>query len=237
MSDVADAALPLSGLLLLQNWMSPAFPIGAYTCSHGLEAAIADGTIDDATALREWLVDVLVHGSGRNDAIVLAASHAAAAEGRTDTLNEINELALALSAGAERRRESVLLGTSFRRAAAPWRSDSATRSLPPWFEREREEIALPVAIGALTARHGLPLLAVLATALQSTTANLAWIATRLVPLGQDDTLALLAGLEPVVARAAREAARSAREDLGGCAVLADIDSLRHEHLASRVCRT
>jgi len=228
--DVVAPTLSLAGLLRLQNWMSPAFPIGAYTCSHGLESAIADGRVSDATTLRKWIVDVLGHGSGRNDAIVLGASHASVVDHDGGGLEDIAELSLALSAGAERRRESLSLGASFRRAVAP-----SSAGIDPL--AGIDECPLPVAIGALSATAALPPLPVLATALQSTAANLAWIATRLVPLGQSRTLTLLTALEPIVAGLAERAADSTLDDLGGCALLADIDSLRHERLVSRVCRT
>ena len=231
--------LSLPALLRLQSWMSPAFPTGAYTFSHGLESAITDGAVSGADGVRDWVRAVIEHGSGRNDAIVTAACHAALTSGRADALADINALSLALSAGAERRRESVLLGASFRKAAAPWfapPAKCAVETRDPLSSLDGD-CALPVAIGALTARAGLPLRPVLASALQSTAATLAWIAARLVPLGQSETLATIAALEPLVARLAEAAASSTLDDLGGCAVLADIDSLRHERQRSRVCRS
>ena len=231
--------LSLPALLRLQSWMSPAFPIGAYTFSHGLESAILDGSVSDADGVRDWIRAVIEHGSGRNDAIVTSACHAAFTGGRPEELADINALSLALSAGAERRRESVLLGASFREAVAAWLTPMAegdVESGDPLSSLDGD-CALPVAVGTLTARAGLPLRPVLASALQSTTANLAWIAARLVPLGQGETLATIAALEPLVARLAEAAADSGLEDLGSCAVLADIDSLRHERQRSRVCRS
>ena len=211
--------------------MSASFPTGAYTFSHGLESAIADGTVRDPDSVRGWLLAVLERGSGRNDAIVAAASHAAVTDDRAETLTEINARALALSAGAERYRESVTLGASFRRAAAPWLG--GVDPLLPL----RDRCALPVAVGALSALAGLPRLPLLAASLQSSVANLAWIAARLVPLGQSDTLAILASLELATERVAVEANAAKLDELGGCALLEDIDSLRHERLSSRVCRT
>jgi len=226
-----DATLSIAALLQLQNWMSPAFPIGAYTCSHGLESAIADGVVTDASTLGAWLRDILERGSAWNDAVILNETHAAVVRGRHDRLLELASLALALSAGDERYRESLLLGASFRRAAAAWIDERDPLAPFP------DGCPLPVAVGALAATSVLPVVPVLACSLQSTVANLAWIATRLVPLGQSDTLALLAVFEPMLATLADRAAASTLDDLGGCAVLADIASLRHEHLDSRVCRT
>ena len=238
-ADVPTAtALTLPALLRLQSWMSPAFPTGAYTFSHGLESAIFDGAVFDAEGVRDWIGAVIEHGSGRNDAIVTAASHAAVTEAREEEIPAINALSLALSAGAERRRESVLLGASFREAAAPWFGPGAeTGGDRDPLSSLSGDCALPVAVGALSARAALPLRPVLASSLQSTAANLAWIAARLVPLGQRETLATIAALEAPLARLAETAAESTLDDLGGCAVRADIDSLRHERQRSRVCRS
>ena len=70
------------GVLHLLTWLSPAFPTGAYAYSHGLEWAVEDGDIVDGDTLREWLADVLLHGSGRNDAILLRHAHRLAATWR-----------------------------------------------------------------------------------------------------------------------------------------------------------
>ena len=187
--------------------------------------------VGDAADAREWIGAVLEHGSGRNDAIALRASHAAVVDDRPEELAVVNELVLALAAGAERHRESVQLGASFRRAASAWLSDADPLAAVG------EPCALPVAVGALSAHAALPALPVLAASLQANAANLVWIAARLVPLGQSDALAVIAALETSIERLAGEAHGSTLDDLGGCAVLADIASLRHERLRSRVCRT
>ena len=37
-------------------WFSPAFPIGAFSFSHGLEWAVETGDITDRESLERWLV-------------------------------------------------------------------------------------------------------------------------------------------------------------------------------------
>ena len=75
-----EALLPSLALLRLQSWLSPTFPSGAYSYSHGLEWAVEAGDIRDGDTLRAWLADVLTHGSGRNDAILLRHAHRAACD-------------------------------------------------------------------------------------------------------------------------------------------------------------
>jgi urease accessory protein len=65
-------------LMRLQSWLSPAFPIGAYSYSHGLERAVEAGTVRDRATLVDWLDADLRHGSGRVDGIFFAETWRAA---------------------------------------------------------------------------------------------------------------------------------------------------------------
>ena len=66
-----------SALLILTQWLSPAYPTGAFAWSHGVEAAVAAGWVRDAPTLEGWLADILTDGSGRSDAVYIALAHAA----------------------------------------------------------------------------------------------------------------------------------------------------------------
>ena len=65
-------------LLRLQSWFSPAFPIGAFSYSHGLEWAVEEGSVTDRASLLAWLEADLRHGSGRAEAMFLAQAWRAA---------------------------------------------------------------------------------------------------------------------------------------------------------------
>src|SRR5215510_7793047 len=88
-------------LLRLQNWLSPAFPTGAYSYSHGLEWAVEAGDIDDRKSLVDWLDADLCYGSGRNEAIFFSESWRCATEDDRAKLFEIAELAAAFRGTAE----------------------------------------------------------------------------------------------------------------------------------------
>ena len=77
----AGQAVSPAALQRLFAWLSPSFPVGAFSYSHGLEWAIEDGTVTTAADLAAWLGDVLRHGAGRNDAIVFVHAYTAAATG------------------------------------------------------------------------------------------------------------------------------------------------------------
>jgi urease accessory protein len=63
--------------LPLLIWLSPAFPVGAFAYSHGLEWAYEAGDVTDAASLQAWLTDLLEHGAARNDGILFAEAYRA----------------------------------------------------------------------------------------------------------------------------------------------------------------
>jgi urease accessory protein len=207
-------------LLLLLNWMSPTFPIGSFAYSHGLEQAIADGRLKDAETAEGWIADLLLHGSGWNDAVLFAQCW-------DGDVSELNEFALALAGSRERHLETTQLGRAFAIAAAVW-----TRSEP-----QRDEIAYAVAAGRACRNAGVSQEQALVAFVQGFCAALVSVAVRLVPLGQTQGLEVLRNLAPVIQRVALDAAAASLDDIGGCCIAADIAAMRHETLEPRIFRT
>jgi urease accessory protein len=211
-------------LIRLLAWLSPAFPTGGYAYSHGLEWAVDTNDIADGDSLRRWLADVLTHGTGRNDAILLRHAHRSA--GDPAALALIAELALATSASRERQAESLDQGRAFAAAASAW----AGGALP-------ENAPYAVAIGALAGAHGIREDDAAAGFLQAFATNLISAAVRLVPLGQSAGLRVLAELEPVILAAWLDTRTATLDDLGGCAFRSDLAAMRHETLYTRLFRS
>ena len=213
-----------AALVRLMSWLSPAFPVGGFNYSHGLEQAVADGLVSDRESLAGWLETLLARGSAWNDLVLLAEAWRQAEEG--GDLRDLAELAEALSGSAERHRETMNQGTAFLAAAVRW-DDAAPESLAP-------RAALPVAVGACAARSGLPLEACLAAYLQAFVSNQVQAAQRLMPIGQTGGIDVLSGLEPLIGEMAARAACSTLDDLGSAALNAEIAAMRHETLPSRI---
>ncbi len=228
------ATLAPAELAKLQAWFSPAFPIGAFSYSHGLEWAVETRQVRDAASLAEWVRGVLRHGAGRSDAILLGAVwRAVCAEDWPDAAG-IHSLAAALQPTAERRLESLSQGTAFLAAVgAAWPHPA----IECFQAHCPGETAYPVAVGAATAAHRLPLDAVVLAFLHAFAANLVSAGVRLVPLGQTDGLKVMAGLEPTFITVAREACATGLDELGSASFLADIASMRHETQYTRLFRS
>ncbi|PWR20538.1 urease accessory protein UreF [Zavarzinia compransoris] len=228
------ASMTTEGALYrLMAWLSPAYPVGAFTHSHGLEWAIECGWVRDRAALIDWLEQLLTAGSGWNDAVFFAHAHGAGGDGAR--LAAIAELARANAPARERQVETLAQGTAFRLISEnAWPAD-VLAALPA-------DVAYPVAVGALAAAHDVPLRAALTAYLHGFAANLVSAAQRLVPLGQTDAQRAIAALMPVVETAAgRAAALDPAADpfaaLGGATLVSDLCAMRHETQYTRLFRT
>lgn len=218
MTDVGREA----DILTLVQWLSPAFPVGAFAYSHGLESAIAQGCVRDRASAADWIATVLRKGSGRVDAALLAAAM------RAQTPAELADVAAeaeALAASAERALEMREQGAAFVRTV----NAVAGLALPP--------LPLPVAVGAASATLGLQPAQVAAHYLHAFAGTLVSCAVRAVPLGQTEGQAMLAALRSDALAVAAEAVQLAPRDLGTAAVGSDLAAMAHETLEVRLYRT
>jgi urease accessory protein len=207
------------GLQTLATWLSPAYPVGAYSYSHGLEWAVEAGRVTDAGSLEAWVADLVEFGAGRTDAVLL--SHA----WRAADPAPLAELAEALAPSAERHLETMAQGAAFARTtAAAW-------GLPI------PAMPYPVAVGHAARLAGLPLAPTAALFVQAFAASIVSAGVRLVPVGQTDGQRITARLLPLVARVAELAQAASLDDIGGIAVCADLGSMLHETQTTRLYRS
>ncbi|TJV39683.1 MAG: urease accessory protein UreF [Mesorhizobium sp.] len=214
-------------LLRLMAWLSPAFPVGGFAYSHGLESAVHDGLVADAASLAGWLETLVEMGSGWNDAVLFAESWRRARN--AGDLVEVAALAEALAGSRERHTETMLQGTAFIKAASAWPN--------PVLERLPAECAYCIAVGIIAGGNGIALRDALSAFLQAFFSNLVQAAIRLGVVGQSEATVLLAGFEPLALATAARAASSSLDDLGGCAFVSDVMAMKHETQYSRLFRS
>ena len=231
----AEAPVPdASSHLTLIAWLSPTYPVGAYAYSHGLEWAAEAGDITDEASLGAWLGDLLEHGIGRIDPVLLAAAHRAATAGDVAGLSAANDLALALAPSQELHLETRQQGRSFLDATlAAWPSPRLSELAAPM----RDDIAYPVAVGLAAGAHSLPLPAAAEIYLLALVQNFVSAALRLAPIGQAAGARVLAKLAPGLARLAREALERSLDDIGSATFRADLGSFLHETQYTRLFRS
>jgi urease accessory protein len=222
-------------LYRLLAWLSPAYPIGAFSYSHGVETAVEEGFVKDRLSLVTWLESVLVRGSGAVDGALFAAAWRAATAEAWPDFDAIAERAAAWRGTSEMALESRQQGGSF---LSMTRTAWPHPALDAAHERLSGELSLAVAVSLAAAAHGIALDRALEGFLHAFTANLISAAVRTLPLGQSDGQVALATLEPAVRRATEAAlAVVSLDDVGTATPLLDWCSLRHETQYTRLFRS
>jgi urease accessory protein len=228
-------ALPgAAALYRLMAWLSPAYPIGAFSYSSGIEWAVEAGDITDAATLERWLAVMVTEGSGFCDAAFFVHAHRAIVARDETALRAIAEFAAAFASSKERHLETTAQGRAFLETTrAAWATPALDRLAAAW----DGAVALPVAVAVASAGHGIALAPALHAYLHALAANLISAGVRLVPLGQTDGQRVLAALEPVVTATAERALLTGLDEIGGAAVRADLASMRHETQYTRLFRS
>jgi urease accessory protein len=227
-------ALAEVALVRLMTWLSPAFPVGAFSYSHGLEWAVEAGDVTDREALVDWIDALLSMGGLAADSVFFARTHDAMREGDDGALRDAAELAAAFQPSRERRVESFSQGAAFLQAIRAAFPTCALERLAACWDGP---VAYPVAVAAACAGYKLPLRPALTAFLHAGAANLVSAAVRLVPLGQTDGLRALAALEPAITAAAIRGEATPLDRVAGAALRSDIASMRHETQRTRLFRT
>lgn len=226
-----------TALLRLLSWFSPAFPVGAYAYSHGLEKAVEAGRVTDRASLTDWLEAELRWGGGRNDGVFFAQAWRAAQRRDMAALRAAADLAAAMRSTAEFALESAAQGAAFLAVARRAWPCPLLDALAEQAEQRALAVVLPIAAGATCAAHGVDLDPAATACLQAWTANLIGAGVRLIPLGQTDGQLAVAALETAVLDVAREVCASSLDDAGSAAFMADIGSMQHETQYTRLFRS
>ena len=208
-----------SKLVTVMQWLSPAFPIGGFAYSHGLEWAINKGYVSNREELQKWVSDLLEYGSLKNDAILIKL----VLQGSDP--KEINELALALCSASERLSETQLQGGAF------------CKIMREVWSLEIDDLALPIALALAAKNENINQNLVVPAYLHSFCSNLISVAMRLIPIGQTDGQKTLRELSPLISDSVRAVAKSDKDDLGSACFLSDVSAMQHEYLQPRVFKT
>jgi len=246
MEDVAQASGDRSGmqdgeaaaLYRLMTWLSPSFPVGAFSYSSGIEWAVEAGDIANAPSLRDWLASMLADGSGFCDGVFLAHAHRAAScldeAGPHAGLGDVAELAAAFVPSRERQLETSAQGRAFINiVSAAWNCAGLGQLVAAC----NGAIVYPVAVGLVSAAHAIPLAPTMHAFLHALVSNWISAGARLIPLGQTDSQRVLALLEPVVVSTGKRALQASLDDLGSATFRADLAGIRHETQYTRLFRS
>jgi urease accessory protein len=226
--------LPAAALYRLMTFMSPAYPVGAFSYSSGLEWAVEAGDIRNAATLTDWLTSMIGHGSVFCDAVIFCHAYRGASDGNDTVLAAAAELAAALAGSRERFLETTAQGQAFVQVTrAAWTTPALDRLAAAWHGPP----AYPVAVATACAGHDVALVPALHAFLHGVVANLVSAGVRLVPLGQTDGQRVLFALEAPVAETLARALTTAPDDIAMAALRADIATMQHETQYTRLFRS
>lgn len=221
-----------TALYQLMTWLSPSYPVGAYTYSHGLEQAIESGWATDRVTTQAWVRDVVLSGDGFADAVMLSSAYRAADD--PEGLAAANELAVAFVPTRELALESEMQGVAFLEITQKAWPDVGLERLVAASEGP---YAYPVVVGVAAAGAAIPIEAAVHAYLHAFAANMVSAAVRLIPLGQTDGQLITAALATAVQEAATRALETDPDDVSSTGILSDIASMRHETQYTRLFRS
>ena len=224
-------------LLRLQSWLSPAFPTGSYSYSHGLEWAVEAGYIHDRESLVDWLDADLRYGSGRNEAIFFIEAWRCAIDDNRPKLFEIAKLAAAFRGTSEFALETTQQATAGLATLRQVWPDCVLDWLSSSLREGQVQPAPAVVLGVRSARQGIPAALALGAFLQNYIANLVIAGVRLIPLGQIGGQLTIASLEGAILATSAQAEEATINDLGTAAFTVDMASMAHETQYTRLFRS
>ncbi|RJE89152.1 urease accessory protein UreF [Paracoccus onubensis] len=210
---------PEAARLRLAQYLSPAFPVGGFAWSQGLEWAMDQGIVTRAT-LAQWLADWLDHGCGWTDAVLVALSLRPGAE-----YPALDDLARAACMSAQRLMETVEQGAAF------------AANLTAMTGRAHPAAALPVAFGRACAGFPLPAPEMIAAFLQAQAGSLVSAAIRFMPLGPVEGQRMISGLQPALLATAARTISASEAELTSATWGADIAAMSHETMSTRIFRS
>ena len=224
-------------VLRLAAWLSPSFPVGAYTYSSGLEYAVEAGIVTDAASLEAWIGGVVQLGTGRSDGGLFVLAYRAAQQGDTRKLRRVIEWADALRPTSELALESAGQGDAFLKTVRATWPHSGLNALYDIARGAGRKPAYAVVVGLACGHHGVTLEPALAAFLHAVSANLISAAVRTIPLGQTDGQRVTAAMESVIAAIVPNLLQVTLDDIGSATPMVDWASMQHETQYTRLFRS
>ena len=222
-----------SGLLQLIWLASPALPIGGFSYSEGLEAAVEQGLVHDEHSATDWVVDQLHLTQSRGDMAVLAQAIPAWQRGDTARLQALNNWVMATRETAEMRLQTEQMG----RSLLDWLRNLQQASGDQLQRCASLPVTYPLAMALALSLAKTPLDHALQAYSFGWAENMTQAALKSVPLGQSAGQRMLARLAREIPLAVQTAMQITDDDRQAFSPMLAILSARHETQYSRIFRS
>jgi urease accessory protein len=233
---VSDRDLTPLALLRLLHLASPGLPVGAYSYSQGLEAAIDAGHVRDEGSALDWIRHVLGFSMAYLEAPLFCRLYDAWKDGDRDRADHWSAWFLAARDSAELRAETVQMGFSLARLL---RDTFPADARAAWLPARVSDTALPYpgALAAACVMLATPREASLHACLFSWSENQVLAALKAIPLGQAAGQRMLFALEPDILAAAASALALEDDAIANWTPGLSLLSMHHETQHSRIFRS
>ena len=222
-----------SGLLQLIWLASPALPIGGFSYSEGLEAAIEQGLVHDADSSTQWVVDQLHLSQSRGDMAVIAQAIPAWQSHDVARLNALNQWVMVTRESAEMRLQTEQMG----RSLLDWLRNLQQASEASLSVCAQLPVTYPLAMALALSLAPVPLHQALQAYAFGWSENMTQAALKAVPLGQSAGQRMLARLAQEIPLAVEKAMHLSDNDRQAFSPMLAILSARHETQYSRLFRS
>lgn len=218
--------------LLQLIWLaSPALPVGGFSYSEGLEAAVDAGRVTSEASAADWLADQLHLTLARADFAVVAQATAAWRADDTARVRELDDWILRTRETRELRQQTEQMGRSLVEWLKSVRPDQALRA------RALGHLTYPVAYALAASTTGAGARAIVLAFAFGWAENMMQAAIKSVPLGQSAGQRILARLAAEIPSAVDLALSLDDADRQAFSPMLAILSARHEHQYSRLFRS
>jgi urease accessory protein len=227
---------PVTAAALLQlMWLaSPALPVGGFSYSEALEAAVEAGLVTGESQTRQWLLDQLVLSLARSELAVLSKAFGAWRRGDLASIAELNAWVAATRETSELRQQTEQMG----RSLAAWlKNRGVVDERVAFLEALAPAPTWPVAFALAGAQSGAPLREALLSFAFGWAENMVQAALRSVPLGQSAGQRILAALAEQIPAAVDHAVRLQDSERQAFTPMLAILSAQHETQYSRLFRS
>ena len=229
--------LTTKGLMKLMTLLSPSFPVGAYTYSHGVEFAVEQSLVTSGENLKTWIEGALLFGGGKSDGMIFCRAWALARDGDIEGLVDLNAFATTFRPTAELALESEAQGRAFMTTVLELTPQDQTKAFSAALKKSDQIASYPVAVGAVAAFEEIACHPALIAFLHAFVSNLVSAGVRLVPLGQTAGQQAVVGLEATIEAAAENIEQTDFRDIGSAAPVIDWTSMQHETQYTRLFRS
>ena len=206
-------------------------PVGSNSLSYGLEGFVADGRVESAADLGEFLRTYLERLLGPADLVALRAAHAAGSEADLDGVLRADRRLHAVTLAAELRESATRAGERLLDVQRDVHEDGFVER---YADAERAPHAHPVALGVVAARTGVPVREACLTCCHAFVSGLLGAAQRLFALGATAAQRLLVDLRPAMTAAVEDSADRSLDEMTPFAPLVDLLSAEHERADRRL---